>query len=158
MTTTCLCQTPCEKSSKFLFCILICLVSYCMFSLAPVAVLCVDEYDIHNFIFGYIGGRHAVKTQLSYLLANSGTLANSYMFWPLHRPSSGCTSYYKVWPHCPRTVFMMTTELTWVHVTRYDERYLVINNRHYVYYTGCFSQLLSILGEWYAIEKVHSSM
>jgi len=42
--------------------------------------------------------RQAVKTQLSYLLANGGTLVNNYMFRPLrvYRPSSGCTSYYKV--------------------------------------------------------------
>jgi hypothetical protein len=45
-------------------------------------------------------GRHAVKTQLSYLLANGGTQANN---WPLYWPSSGCTSYYKVtiqYAHC----------------------------------------------------------
>jgi len=62
MTTTCLCQAPCEKSSMFLFCILLCFVSYCLFSLASITVLCVDEYDVNNFIIGHIYGRHALKT------------------------------------------------------------------------------------------------
>jgi hypothetical protein len=47
----------------------------------------------------HIYGRRAVKTQLSYLLANGGTLANNYMFRPLYQPSSGCTSYCKVTIH-----------------------------------------------------------
>ena len=50
----------------------------------------------HIYIYIYIYGRHAVKTQLSYLLANGGTLANNYMCQPLYRPSSGCASYCKV--------------------------------------------------------------
>jgi hypothetical protein len=43
-----------------------------------------------------IYGRRAVKTQLSYLLANCGTLANNYMCRPLYRPSSGCAFYCNV--------------------------------------------------------------
>jgi hypothetical protein len=45
----------------------------------------------------YIYGIRAVKTQLSYLLANDGTLVvNNYMFRPLYLASSRCTSYNNV--------------------------------------------------------------
>jgi len=58
-------------------------------------------------LFFHIFGRRAVKIQLSYLLANGGTLANNYMFQPLYRPSLGCTSYYKVTVQCTQCLLLM---------------------------------------------------
>ena len=53
MTITCLCEALCEKSRMFWFRVLMYFVPYCLFTLASVTVLCVDEYVINNFIFGY---------------------------------------------------------------------------------------------------------
>jgi len=63
-----------------------------------------------NIDSAHIYGRRAVKTQLSLLLANGGTLAvNNYMFRPLYRPSSGCIpTCYKVTIQYNQCLLLMT--------------------------------------------------
>jgi len=60
----------------------------------------------------HIYGRRAVKTQLSYLLPNSGTLVNNYMFRPLYRPPSSCTTYYTVTIHYTQCLLLVTGSRT----------------------------------------------